>query len=195
MRVYKTDSGRTLSGVCIRIKIRLEKSRPAAAASSPAAIPKATEVWTTRRRPLKLRAPRQREARTFVPMLNPIRKFVSRLIRVVVDPTAAKECVDPKFPTTAISDALNNSCKTLDAIKGRANSNMDGSSALFVISIFLVFTSMGYPSGFREYSPEPRPCIVLKKNFPFFEETTSFLKKIKKLYSLPGRQILQGKRS
>lgn len=89
-------------------------------------------------------------------MLMPIKKFVSRLMSATVDPTAASEWVDPKLPNTAMSDALNNSCKTLAAIKGMANRNIDGNSAPSVISISDLVMEASFA---REYNPKNQKCV------------------------------------
>lgn len=52
---------------------------------------------------------------------KPINNVVSRLKSSVVEPTAAREVLPAKRPTTITSAALNRSCRQLDSIKGKLN--------------------------------------------------------------------------
>ena len=56
-----------------------------------------------------------------------------------LEPTAAKELSPANRPTTMISAALNNSCKTLEHISGTVNWSSFGRIAPLHISISYVF--------------------------------------------------------
>ena len=58
---------------------------------------------------------------TLEPTDSPMNRFVNRLINDDVEPTAASDASPAKFPTTIMSQALNNSCRMPDKITGTEN--------------------------------------------------------------------------
>ena len=65
----------------------------------------------------------------------PIKKFTSRLISELVEPTAAMASLPTNWPTTMISAALNSSCKMPEHISGKANSRIRLSNGPLHMSI------------------------------------------------------------
>ena len=56
---------------------------------------------------------------TFTPVAKPTKSVVSKLIRALVEPTAARDCAPAKRPTTITSAALYKSCRMLLKAKGK----------------------------------------------------------------------------
>ena len=75
-------------------------------------------VWTVLETSSFFPAPKKLAATTFVPTDRPTKRFTNKLIRELVDPTAAKEFSPANWPTTTISAALKRSCKTPEKIRG-----------------------------------------------------------------------------
>lgn len=82
------------------------------------------EVWTARPTMSCRFPPRFRATTTLEPTESPTNRATSRLIREVVEPTAARDSFPANRPTTMTSAALNNSCSILEAIRGIANSRI-----------------------------------------------------------------------
>jgi hypothetical protein len=70
-----------------------------------------------------------------VPTEKPTNRLTSRLIRELVDPTAASAASPAQRPTTTTSAALNSSCSRLESISGRANNKIFPASGPCTISI------------------------------------------------------------
>ena len=62
-------------------------------------------------------------------------RFVSRLMRAALDPTAAMELSPANLPTTITSAALNKSCSTPEHISGNANRTIFLKTGPLVMSI------------------------------------------------------------
>ena len=106
MRRYATASGSTLSGVFIHNRMWGERSTPTAVMTALAARPKATVVWTARRRSFVWPAPKKRAVITPVPEDMPLRKPMSMKIRLPEELTAARAVLPRKLPTIRESMVL-----------------------------------------------------------------------------------------
>lgn len=99
--------------------------------------------------------PRVCPTTTLVPIDRPIKRLISRLVRAEVEPTAAKDSLPAKRPTTMTSAALNKSCKQPDSIKGKLNAMTLGSTGPLHISILYDFLDIVVPSiVFVNYFPK-----------------------------------------
>ena len=96
MRVYCRVSGKTTSGVCMRISAVLMKICPKSAVTAPAISATAKDVCTMRRVCLKSRAPIAMDASTFAPTVSPANRQSRKATMYGVTPMAASECSDPK---------------------------------------------------------------------------------------------------
>ena len=74
-------------------------------------------------------------------MDSPTKRFVSRFISAVFEPTAARELSPANFPTTTISAALKSSCRILENISGIVNASIFFSIEPLHISISYFFAS------------------------------------------------------
>ena len=90
-------------------------------------------VWTLRCTAVGSFAPKARATATLPPTLRPINTLTIRLIRLPVEPTAARHSLPAKRPTTTMSAALKSSCNMPEAI--RENISTFGSSGPSVMSI------------------------------------------------------------
>ena len=54
-----------------------------------------------------------------MPLLNPMRKPVNKVTRMLVEPTAPSAVEPANRPTTATSDMLNSTCSRLERASGR----------------------------------------------------------------------------
>ena len=69
------------------------------------------------------------------PMDNPKNILVSRAIREVLEPTAARELSPAQRPTTTTSAALNSSCSMVERVSGTAKRSSFGRIAPCSMSI------------------------------------------------------------
>ena len=76
---------------------------------------------------------------TLAPTDKPTNRFINKLITGVLPPTAAKDLLPAKRPTTATSAELNNCCRMLLAARGRAKISIFLRSGPLSISICLFF--------------------------------------------------------
>ena len=91
-------------------------------------------------------APRSRDTTTLVPTDRPTNRLIIRLMREVLDPTAASASFPAKRPTTTISAALNSSWSRLEAIRGRAKSRiLSAREPLHMSMLWLFFTMSDSP--------------------------------------------------
>ncbi|MPM28228.1 hypothetical protein SDC9_74747 [bioreactor metagenome] len=120
MRRYSTARFKTAGGVCIQTSTCRAMATPATISAMPLQKARSMAVWTARWSSRSRFAPKYRAASTFAPTESPTNKFVSRLIRAALDPTAAMELSPENRPTTITSAALNSSWSTPEAISGTA---------------------------------------------------------------------------
>ena len=123
------------SGTCIRCSSGFAAVTPTTVSTMPLSSASSMEVCTVCRRESRLPAPMNRAARMLVPTDSPTNRFTSRLMSAALEPTAARELSPANLPTTTMSAALNNSCKTLEHISGRAKASIFGSSLPLHMSI------------------------------------------------------------
>jgi hypothetical protein len=79
------------------------------------------EVWMVSSRSFCFWAPKYWAARTLAPTDRPMNTLTSKLTSAEVAPTAARDSLPAKRPTTTTSAALNRSCSILDNASGTAN--------------------------------------------------------------------------
>ena len=99
------------------------RAAPSTSSSPPPIRARVMEVWTPLRTSSSRPAPRSRATTTLAPTDRPMKMLTIRLMREVVEPTAARASGPAKRPTTTTSAALKRSCSRLDSISGRANSS------------------------------------------------------------------------
>ena len=120
MRKYTPARSITSVGEDIHSSSRLAMTTPNTAMVIPLTSASVMAVWTLPATLSWRPAPRSRATTTLVPTDRPTNRLMSRLMREVLEPTAARASLPAKRPTTTTSAALNSSCRRLEAIKGKA---------------------------------------------------------------------------
>ena len=129
----------TSSGVAISLSIGADAKYPTKIIITPPTVAIAIAVCKALCASSYLLAPIHLPMTTLAPIDKPIKRFTRRLIKALVEPTAAKDSLPANLPTTTRSAALNRSCKILDNIKGMANRIILLKIEPSVISILLLF--------------------------------------------------------
>ena len=125
----------TSSGAPIQISSGRVNSMPMPISTTPEMRLMVTAVCTLSRVPCSSPLPSVCPTVTLVPMDSPMKRLTSRLVSELVEPTAARDSLPAKRPTTITSAALNRSCRQPESINGKLKATIPGSTGPLHISI------------------------------------------------------------
>ena len=118
MRIYSTDWSMTSGVVPMSTSIGSARNIPAATRTRPDMKPSSMAVCTVSSTSCLDFMPKYWATTTLPPADSPRNRFTIRLLRELVEPTAAMASLLSNCPTTTISAALNSSCSMPDSISG-----------------------------------------------------------------------------